>query len=219
MAVTPEDTNAMKRLLEMMEGKSPSSPPVSYGSNQSGAPVELAGAGQVTSRDIGAMADVLKKLNNVTNSVLRESESDQQLGNAVNTQRNAKGVKVGNYQIMVKEDATRIAGKQYYSIYHTKTEDVIADDVSLYETALEVVKRLNSGKFVNDPSILKLFEADDHYTSHRTDAIRFKARMNNANKVGDVAKHDIYESRYQASIATAMNHKREIKNIITGNTR
>lgn len=214
MSVTPEEKDAMQRLLEVMEGKTPSTP--APRALQSGAQeIELAGAGQVTQRDIDAMSQVLSKLNNVTQQVLYEGETDPNLRAAISTQRNEDGVKVGSYQIMIKEDDRRLAGKQYYSIYHTRTNDVIADDLSLYETALTIVKLLNSGRYVNDPTIRKLFEADDRYTSHRTDAIRFKARMKQAEKSGDIAKRDVFESRYQVSIDNAMTFKKDIKKLIS----
>lgn len=214
VSVTPEERDAMQRLLEVMEGKAPSVP--SPKAEQYGAPdTELAGAGQVTQRDIDAMSQVLAKLNNVTQQVVYESEQDPHLRNAINTERNDDGVKVGSYQIMIKEDEKRLAGKQYYSIYHTKTNDIIADDLTLYETALTIVKILNSGRYVNDPVVRKLFEADDRYTSHRTDAIRFKARMKQAENRGDDAKRDVYESRYQVAIDNAMGFKKDIKKLIS----
>lgn len=214
-AVTPEDKDAMARLLSIMEGGTPA--PITRPVNiaNSSAPVELAGAGQITQADVNAMADVLSKLNNVTQAVITESTSDPQLRQAVNTVRNEEGVKVGNYQIMIHEDETRIAGKQYYSIYNVKTNDVIANDLTLYETALNVVKLLNNGVYANNPTVRKLFEYDDYYTSNRTDAIRFKARMRKAEQQRDVVKFDLYESRYQTAIENAMIHKRNIKKTIT----
>lgn len=213
MTVTPEDRDAMARILDIMEGKTPSTPVNT--SSQSGYTAELAGAGQITNADVNAMADVLSKLNNVTKQVMFESQTDSQLEQAVNTVRNEEGVKVGNYQIMIHEDDTRIAGKQYYSIYNVKTNDIIASDLTLYETALSVVKLLNNGVYVNNTTVRKLFEYDDHYTSHRTDAIRFKARMRKADSQRDFAKVDMYESRYQTAIENAMTYKRNIKKVIT----
>lgn len=215
MSVTPEDRDAMARLLSIMEGET--LPPVSRATNQthSAGTVELAGAGQITQADVNAMADVLSKLNNVTQEVITESEYDPQLRQAVNTVRNDEGVKVGNYQIMIHEDEKRLAGKQYYSIYNVKTNDVIASDLTLYETALSVVKLLNNGLYTNNPTIRKLFEFDDYYTSQRTDAIRFKARMRKAEQQRDFAKFDLYESRYQTAVEHAMSHKRNIKKLIS----
>lgn len=213
MSVSPEERDAMARIMMMMEGKTPSKP--SPANKTSAAPIELAGPGQVTSADVNAMADVLQKLNSVSDRVVTEmvteSNYNTEVRTAITTSRNEHGVKVGLYQIMIKEDEKRLASKQYYSIYHTKTGDVIADDLSLYETALNVVKLLNSGKFVNSSEVRKLFESDDSYTAHRQDALRFKKAMIIAERKSDFSKRDLYESRYQASLDRAMAAKKEIK--------
>lgn len=220
MTVTPEERDAMARLLNVMEGK------IETGSRQSkktaaAAEVELAGPGQVTNADINAMADVLNRLNSVTNNVVNEmvteSVYDADTHAALNTTRNSHGVKVGLYQIMIKEDPKRMAGKQFYSIYNTRTNDVIADDISLYETAISVVKLLNRGFYTNHSVIRKLFEQDDTYTSRKQDAIRYRVGAKNAEKKGDMMKKEVYESRYQASLDQAMIAKKNIKSIISGN--
>ncbi len=211
MTVSPEERDAMARIMMMMEGKTPEQHIPSRVSSE----IELAGPGQVTNSDINAMADVLKKLNSVGDRVvdkmITESKYDVEVRTAITTTRNDHGVKVGLYQIMIKEDEKRLAGKQYYSIYNTKTGDVIADDLSLYETALNVVKLLNGGSYVNSSKVRKLFENDDSYTSHRQDALRYKRSSLICEKRGDHNKASIYESRMQASMDRAMQAKKEIK--------
>jgi len=218
MSVSQQDRDAMKRILGALNGDLTYEEPLNLHESQT-SQVELAGLGQVTQKDITAMADVLKKLNNVTAQVVTESKFNPQLAEAVNTSKVEDGVKVGNYQIMIKEDAKRMAGKQYYSIYHSQTHDVIADDITLYETALSVVKLLNSGKFANSPIVRKLFEADDRYTANKTDAMRFKSLSKSAQNKMDFNKSDLYESRYQSSVNNAMAAKRDIKKIIEESRR
>ena len=213
MTVTPEERDAMADILRIMDGEAPKKPLT--GTDNTGM-VELAGPGVVTNADISAMADVLNKLNSVSNDVVKEmvteSEYNPNMDLVLNTSRNKTGVKVGRYQIMIKEDEKRLAGKQYYSIYNTRTNDIIADDISLYETALTVVKFLNGGKYVNNSDVRKLFEYDDAYTSHKQDAIRFKRAMKVAERKSNYAKYELYESRQQASIDRAMAAKKSIKN-------
>lgn len=212
MTVTHEDRDAMADILRLMEGKAPSAKATAASSTSD---VILAGPGQVTTADINAMANVLEKLNKVSNEVVNEmiveSEYNPALEMELNTVKTDNSIKIGRYQIMIKEDANRLAGKQYYSIYNTRTNDVIADDLSLYETALTVVKMLNSGKFANNPEIRKLFDHDEAYTSHKQDAIRYKRSMVIAERKGDFTKQAIYESRKQASIDRAMAAKKLIK--------
>lgn len=215
MTVTPEDRDAMARLLEIMGGNAPSSPIRSSISETTDQPVELAGPGQVTRRDVDAMASVLGKLNSLSNHVvdgmITESSGFSEVAEALQTERTQHGVKVGRYQILVKEDPKRMAGKQFYSIYNSLTNDTIADDISLYETALTAVRMLNSGKFANSVEVRKLFEQDDAYTSHRVDALIYKRKMLTTN---DPSKKDIFESRYQASLDRCMAAKKQIKMLV-----
>jgi hypothetical protein len=212
-AVTPEDRDAMARLLEIMGGNT--SVPASTTRTVTESfdqPVELAGPGQVTRKDVDAMASVLTRLNSLSNHVvdnmITEGAEFPKAAEALQTQRIQNGVKVGRYQILVKEDASRLAGKQFYSIYNSLTNDTIADDISLYETALTAVRLLNSGRFANSLEVRKLFEQDDAYTSHRVDALMYKRKMS---ATSDPSKRDIFESRYQASLDRCMAAKKQIK--------
>lgn len=214
MTVSNEERNAMSRLLKIMSGEK--SAPASYNSNKinESAEVELAGPGSVTRKDIDAMANILTKLQTISSvPMISESTHSSELTEAIETSRDANSVKVGKYQIMIHEDQKRLAGKQYYSIYHSVTRDVIANDISLYETALAAIRLLNNGKYANSVEIRRLFEHDDSYTSHKVDAILYKRRLKNGI---DPIKQDIYESRYQASIDKAMIAKRQIKAISDG---
>ena len=212
--VTPEDTNAMARILRALNGEAPEPMTPTRLNEQSSNQVELAGPGQITKKDVDAMASVMTRLNSLSNQVvdnmITEGSDTSQLSEALYTERTATGVKVGRYQIMIKEDAKRLAGKQFYSIYNSLTNDTIADDISLYETALSVVRLLNNGRFANSSEVRKLFEQDDTYTSHRIDALTYKRRLAT---VTDPAKRDIFESRFQASLDRCMAAKRIIKTL------
>ena len=216
MTVSSEDKNAMAKLMRVMEGLPPltSTNPASSNKNTYSY-VELGGPGEVTQQDKDAMASILRKFNSaappVNESIVTESYMSPNYEEALQTERVTNGVKIGRYQITIKEDAKRLAGKQYYSIFNSITGDVIADDISLYETALSVVRMLNNGKFTNSPEIRKLFEYDDTYTSHRVDALMYKRKMSSTN---DISKRDIFESRYQASLDRCMSAKKLIKDIV-----
>lgn len=210
MTVSPKERDEMARLLSIIEGKEPVQSTRTVEQSHAG-PVELAGPGAITSADITAMAGILSKLNSVdTRTPVIESTENKLFNEALETSRMDDGVKVGKYKIKIQENKKRLAGKQYYSVYHSITNETIADDLSLYETALAAVRLLNNGKFVNSKEVRKLFEQDDIYTSHRVDALRYKYRMT---KSTDPMKQDIYESRYQASIDRAMIAKQQIKNL------
>ena len=75
-----------------------------------------------------AMANILLKLNDVTSQVVTESRFNPQLDEAIHTKKTDSGVKIGNYKILIKEDQSRIAGKQFYGIYNIVSGDIIADE-------------------------------------------------------------------------------------------
>lgn len=208
--VTPEEKEEMARILRAMSGEAPSPRPsrVSLSENSNLSP----GA---SSHDTQAMKEVLSKFNNISNLVvndmLTEGVRSPEVNEALNTQRTQEGVKIGRYQIHIKEDQSRVAGKQYFSIYNSLTNDVIADDISLYETALGAVRMLNSGRFANSKEVMNLFEQDAQYTSHKIDATMFRRKMLSSK---DASKKDIYESRYQASLDRCMAVKKTIKSSV-----
>jgi hypothetical protein len=213
--VNNESREAMKRILNALNDEPKALAPTKKEIMEANDPLnDLGSPGQPSNQAIDAMAQVMNRLNNVTSQVLTEGKFDPQLNEAINTKRVDNNIKVGNYQITIKEDEQRIAGKQFYSIYHSQSGDVIADDITLYETALTIIKLLNNGKYVNSSIVRKLFDADDRYTAHRSDAIRFKSRAKTSEKNKDFNKSQIYESRYQASVSNAMFAKKNIKELI-----
>jgi hypothetical protein len=216
MTVTDSDRLAMARLLEIMNGKTPSQPALQE-SVSSGQPVELPGAGQVSSRDIQAMANVLNKFNQAVNQthkdLIRESAHDSHVAEALVTERDEADVRIGPYKIQVRMDEQRMAGKQYYDVIHSQTGDKLAHELSLYEAAHGLVRLLNSGKYVNHPHVRELLEAEAAYTSHRIDAIRYHKMAHTATKQNLLTKLPIYESRKANSMDRAAQAKAKVKKL------
>lgn len=219
MTVSSEERDAMARLMQIMEGQTPA-PSSSRGAQTSttnSADVLLAGPGQVTQRDITAMALVLRRLGSVVdqthNTMVTESVMDSQLREDLVTEQTSDGVKIGNYQIRQGLDESRMAGKQFYSVVNSTTGETLAHELSLYETAHGLVKLLNRGKFFNSPDITELLQLENQYTSHRIDAVRFHRNMNRALKNGDDHRAQLLETRKQASMDRCMTAKREIRNL------
>lgn len=211
MVVSNEERDAMARMMAIMNGETPS-PSASYSSQTPVSEgVELAGPGVVTQREINAMADVLNKLNHVTHQVVLESNGDVNTKMDIMTSRTDRSVNVGGYKIEIMTNERRVAGKQYYRIEHSLSGTVIADDITLYEVALGVVKLLNSNKFVNDTRVRNLFEIDARYTSHRVDAISAKLSHRKAERAGNMIKEDIYATKYQKALDLAMAAKTDLK--------
>lgn len=211
MVVSNEEREAMARMMAIMNGETPPPPSGYSNSTQVNEGVELAGPGVVTQREINAMADVLNKLNQVTHQVILESNGDVGTKMDIMTTRTDRAVNVGGYKIEILTDERRVAGKQYYRIEHAASGTVIADDITLYEVALGVVKLLNNNKYVNDIKVRNLFEIDARYTSHRVDAISAKMAHRKAERTGNMIKEDIYATKYQKALDLAMVAKADLK--------
>jgi len=209
--VTDAEREAMARMMAIMNGETP--PPAPTGSQMVTESLSTEGGpGSPSQAEIHAMAKVLESLSKVTNEVIMESSPDERL--AVKTRRDSNSVSVGEYKIEIYLNEQRAAGKQYYSIQHTGTGTVIADDITLYEVALAAVKMLNSNKYVNNPTVRRLFELDDRYTSCKIDAMSSKQAQKRAEKRGDMIKEDIYATKFQKALDTAGAIKRDIKAIL-----
>lgn len=217
MTVSAQDRAAMARLLQIMNGEKPQPISESQSVYTQDSPVELAGAGQVTARDVQAMADVLRRLDSAVNSahvqMVQESVSDNKLKEALMTEPVPQGVKIGVYQIQQHTDPTRVAGAQYYSVVNKHTGETLAHELSLYEAAHGLVRMLNQGKFFNSACVRDLLEAEAAYTSQRIDAVRYHRMLKSAERKGDGHKAQLMETRKQASMDRAMQAKAKVRKI------
>ena len=216
--VTPEEKDAMARLMTIMNGGRPAPVSSRSGSSTPGAqPVELAGPGVITRQEIDAMANVMSRLNNamtqVSGDMITESSQDPEIREALITQSNAEGVKIGIYQIRQNLDESLMVNKQNFSVINKVTGETIAHELGLYEAAHGLVRLLNSGNFVNSPKVRELLEAESTFTSQRLDAMRYNKRMKQARAQGDDHKHTLFEARKQRAMDSAMQAKALIKSI------
>jgi len=214
--VSLQEQQAMARLLAIMNGQTP--PPLNEQFHTaSSAPVELAGAGQITDQDKTAMKQILLKLEQAVTdtsaAMLNESTQNMRVQEALATQSMNSGVRIGIYKIEQQRDESRIAGKQFYNVINSVSNHIVAHELSLYEAAHALVRYLNNGKYFNSPEIIQLLEAERAYTSHKIDAVRYHRMMQRAIKNQQHNKVHLMETRKQASMDRAMVHKQQIKNI------
>ena len=210
--VTDAEREAMARMMAIMNGEAPPAPRANGNQMVTESLSTEGGPGSPSQAEVHAMARVLENLNKVTNEVIMESSADEKL--AVRTRRDTSSVSVGEYKIEIHLNEQRAAGKQDYSIEHSSTGIVIANDITLYEVALAAVKMLNNHKYVNNPTVRRLFELDDHYTSCKIDAMSSKQAQKRAEQRGDMIKEDIYATKFQKALDTAGSIKRDIKAIL-----
>lgn len=217
MIVSAQERDAMARLMQIMNGDVPQSTNQAHLREAHQEPVVLAGAGAITSQDISAMADVMRKfqaaVDNTSTHLINRSVHDSVLQEALVTTSVPQGVAIGYYKIEQKLDESRIAGKQYYNVINNSDNTLVAHELSLYEAAHALVKMLNAGKYFNSRQVLELLEAENSYTSHKIDAVRYHKLMIRANKNQDIVKSQLMETRKQASMDRAMAAKNKIKYI------
>jgi hypothetical protein len=217
MIVNETERLAMARLLDIMNGKMTASYSAPHALATHDAPVQLGGPGQVTNRDIQAMASVLEKFNQAVEQthvqLLNESSHDPYVAEALITQKHSESVRIGHYKIAVRMDEQRVAGKQYYDVVHGVTGEKLASELSLYEAAHGLVKLLNSGNYVNHVKVRELLEAEAAYTSHRIDAIHYHKLIKRATTQMQTSKVPLYETRKAASMDKAAHAKTQVKRI------
>jgi hypothetical protein len=215
MTVSPQDRDAMARLLQIMNGESVQVTESATHADQM--PVELAGAGRPSRRDVQAMADVLRKLESAVQTtsaeMMVESYHDHNLKEALITNATADGVQIGIYKIQQGLDESRTAGKQYYNVINSVSEHTIASELSLYEAAHGLVRLLNSGHYVNSPQVIKLLDAESSYTSHKIDAVRYHRMSKKAEREGQHTRAQLMETRKMDSLDKAMAAKRSVKKL------
>lgn len=206
--VSPEDRDRMKNIMNLMNGGGSDIDLVEnyHQPAMAGAP----GIGTVTEADINEMSKLISKLEEITEQVSVDLATDPDLESKqlLNEYRTPSGVAVGKWQISIHEDAARMAGSKFYSIFHSNTKQIIANDISLYETALSVARLLNEGELVNGTKIRNLFDQDDLYTSHKIDAQRFYIR---SRKTRDPKQRELFEVRHHTSKDRAIQIRESLK--------
>jgi hypothetical protein len=218
--VTPQERDAMADLLRIVNGEKPIARKVSTNQSQNSQNLyeELSGPGQVSRREIDAMAQVMQKLQQVSGRPeTRDYETqDVVLQEALVTEPLTDGVKIGIYKIKQHHDENRLAGKQHYSVINSTTGDILANELSLYEAAHGMVKLLNAGKYVNSSQVMAILEAEMAYTSNRIDALRFLRASKQAEKQGNIQRKELMETRKHTSLDRAMEAKARVKSICRG---
>lgn len=163
-----------------------------------------------------AMYDILNRFNNATKNVAQkiaeEADTNPVMHEVLNTRQLKDGARIGRYEITVK--FLENTKKKAYSVRHAQSQDVIAEDLMLYDVAYGMVKSLNEGKKVNSPEILKLLNLEEKYISLRNDAIMAKRGLARSLQENDQTKVEIYETRFQTARDNAFKIREELAKIV-----
>ena len=160
----------------------------SGGSNGiSRAPVMVGSAG------IDDMKSILEKMYKATGDLVSEAPYDKPLRRALTVEKTYHGAKIGNWDIVVTEEGKR----KFYSVIHEATSNIIASELSLYETALGIVNELNEGGRINSSHIVSLLYAEQEYSGAINNMINHRHTIKN--NPTNSSKRKIAEDRYQAA--------------------
>lgn len=203
MTVSPQDIAEMARLRAILTGNSvpvsesvhtPSEVPQYVDPNEDMANIiRKFNAGASSAYLSDALDDSIQHLRD--NAV-----SDRRLRDALVTERTSHGVKMGSWEIKVNEEGTT----KYYDVVNVHTKEPIANDLTLYESALALTKLLNFSVGINSPKIQEVLDLENKYARVRQDAAIFRARMKQRMAANDLTRAAIAEDRYNEARSEAL---------------
>jgi hypothetical protein len=165
----------------------------------------------VTTSEADHMKSILTRFYEATNSsverIQERAETNPRLKEALATKKTPKGVQVGSWEIRVHEDGPNT---KTYDVVNVHTNEPIAHDLSLYESALSLTKMLNKNVGINNPRIHEILRLEDEFTRQRTDASTFKRKINRMIKEGDEFRAHIAEDRYNECKTQAVSLRNQL---------
>lgn len=161
--------------------------------------------------ETAAMADVLRKLKDVTdravNSVVSDHKHDSVLEMAVNTTKTIAGVSVAQYEITTaKKQLVEGVIKTFYNIVDTGTQEVLYKDLALFESAMGIVKNL---LYVHNPDkVTHLANLDAAYMGCLIETYAHKQKLKQLNE--NSVKFDVVTAKYSNSMTKMKMAKMQI---------
>ena len=157
--------------------------------------------------DAKAMEDILKKLDSVTTAstkrLVEASEQNVDLKIALNTSKSTKGIQVANYEIIPEKHTINGLRKNYYTI--AEDGEVLHSDISLFESAMSIVKRYMLNKRLQD--IDTILTLDQQYDANLIESYSYKYKLKTIN---ESVKRDVYEAKYSNSLGKVKSTKQRI---------
>lgn len=230
-APTPKEISEMERLRKIMEGERPiNQKPIEVQQREASGEIILSKG--PTSKDVDVMANIMKNFSDVTgvksfksaydvggnfdrviNEVANKADSNQELHEALMTEKTNDGVKIGIWEIrkVLRESQT---GKKevLYKVYNTNTDQSIKASFIVLEGAKAVVKLLNNGSSLKSKKIQEIAELEIEYRRQRQRALEEKVHWQRAVKAKNEMKQHLYEAKFDAAKTHALYTKERIIN-------
>lgn len=161
--------------------------------------------GGTDDRKVDAMKAIMNAFKGATANIREDAQTDHYLMEALQTERTETGVRISEWEIVIKESEGR-SGK-FYDVVHD--EIVIASDLRLYEAALLLTQELNKGASITSNKVKEILSLEEDFSKNLEDASRYARIMKTA--TGEKAM--IAEARFSDAKAKALRAKEEIKRV------
>lgn len=155
---------------------------------------------------IEAMKNILRAFNGSSSlstspdkRLTERSNYDRELREALITESTERGTRVGSWEILITENH----GLKQFDVINVHTGEPIATDLTVYDAALGITRRLNEGQTINSKAIRDILNAEASYDSNRQDAATFRARVNESVRSGNDSRADIMEARFTEAVSKA----------------
>lgn len=217
--VDPESVKQMDRLRRIMDGDEEAITESANSSDDTSAGASWdpnnTPAG-VSGQEVDWMQNIMNrfegKTENAAQELAEETRYNQQLNEAMDTERTKNGARIGSWEIQQDlMETTSGRSKKVYSVINTKTGEPIAKDILVYEGALGLVKLFNKGYTLTDSDVREILKLEENFSHAYYNAAQHKSKAKNYNKKGNANKADLHESRFDASRQNALQLKDQLK--------
>jgi hypothetical protein len=127
---------------------------------------------------------------NGTNNVISDASIDRTLRESLITTKTARGAKIGNWEIVVKENRKN----KTYDVIHTETSETIAVDLRLYEAARGLARALNDGKHINSKPVFEMLRLEQEYNNAVNDMVLYRHHLK---KNPNSSRSGLYETKFE----------------------
>lgn len=152
-----------------------------------------------------AMGDILARFRDATEGLREDAMSNDDLLEALQTERTSTGVRIAEWQITVFEQ-TGTPGKFYDLI---RDDIKIASDLRLYEAALLLQRELNKGTSITSDKVRRILALEAQYAKNFDEALNYARIV----KTATGTKRDVAETRLHEAKNKAMDAKRKINEV------
>lgn len=228
--VSDTERREMSRLMDIMNGGSSAQPPaILEGSYRQSHNTQQQRTAQpiyetydvysptVSQRDVQEMASILERLQSVTNDTVQElveeAITDPAVRRAIVTEATDSGVRIGEWEIRVRMDESNRKPTKLYSVVQSGTNNVLAEDLMLFDAADLLVKHFNNGKTVTHQDVRRVLSLEEKFSRNYADAIRFKKHAASHSASGDRHAAGVFEARYDQAKSEAVQAQSELKKL------